>query len=337
VRLEALWNALQDTHPFVLLCGYPMQRLTGDGFAALVGEVCAEHGRVIPSESYAVLGSEEDRRRAVAALQQQAAERNRAEREREELLVREREARRAAEEALRLREEFLSIAAHELRTPLTSLNGYAQMAARQLEREGRLEQPRAERMLGAIAGQAERLSRLVAKLLDVSRLEGGSLTLERRPVDLVGLAAGCVDAAQACTDRHRVTLQAPSTLEAEADPLRLEQVLTNLLDNAIKYSPEGGPIQVVLARARDGWVELAVRDWGLGIPPRRRGRIFERFYQAHGDGHRSGLGLGLYVSRRIAELHGGAIRAEFPHDGGTRFVVSLPVAAESPRGALSVG
>ena len=137
--------------------------------------------------------------------------------------------------------------------------------------------------------------------------------------------------------RHRVTLEAPSALAAEADPLRLEQVLTNPLDNAIKYSPEGGAIRVALSCPRDGWVELAVRDWGLGIPAQRRGRIFERFFQAHGDGHRSGLGLGLYVSRQIAELHGGAIRAEFPDDGGTRFVVSLPVAAESPRGALSVG
>jgi signal transduction histidine kinase len=114
------------------------------------------------------------------------------------------------------------------------------------------------------------------------------------------------------------------------DPLRLEQVVTNLLDNAVKYSPNGGAIKVTLAlrRARDtaaDWAELSVRDYGLGIPPEQRGQIFERFYQAHGNGHKSGLGLGLYISRQIVELHGGEICAEFPPDGGTRFVVRLPI------------
>jgi signal transduction histidine kinase len=111
-------------------------------------------------------------------------------------------------------------------------------------------------------------------------------------------------------------------------------VLTNLLDNAIKYSPDGGPVEVVLAQTSASTVELSVRDHGLGVPVEKRDRIFERFFQAHGSGH-SGMGLGLYVCRHIVELHGGQIRAEFPEDGGTRVSVVLPIARSSSRGAVA--
>jgi signal transduction histidine kinase len=116
---------------------------------------------------------------------------------------------------------------------------------------------------------------------------------------------------------------------------RLEQVLTNLLDNAVKYSPQGGPVEVVLARVGADTVELSVRDRGLGIPAEKREQLFERFYQAHanGNGHRSGMGLGLFVSRQIAQLHGGDIRPEFSLEGGTRFVVRLPIALDETESA----
>jgi signal transduction histidine kinase len=114
------------------------------------------------------------------------------------------------------------------------------------------------------------------------------------------------------------------------DPLRIEQVLTNLLDNAIKYSPDGGQIHISLSREADN-VRLSVRDHGVGVPVEHRGHIFDRFYQAHAGGpltSMAGMGLGLYISRQIVELHGGSIDAEFPDDGGTRLVVSLPVISE---------
>jgi signal transduction histidine kinase len=101
-------------------------------------------------------------------------------------------------------------------------------------------------------------------------------------------------------------------------------VLTNLLDNAIKYSPDGGAITVTLGQTPEE-LTVSVRDHGLGIPPEQRGRIFDRFFQAHQDAHRSGLGLGLYISQQIVELHGGQITVEFPPDGGTCFVVHLPI------------
>jgi signal transduction histidine kinase len=107
------------------------------------------------------------------------------------------------------------------------------------------------------------------------------------------------------------------------DPLRLEQVLTNLVNNAIKYSPDGGTIAIAVTQHADT-AQVTVRDHGLGIPPEHREHIFDRFYQAHSRSHRSGMGLGLYISRQIVDLHGGSIIADFPADGGTRFVVTLP-------------
>jgi signal transduction histidine kinase len=113
-------------------------------------------------------------------------------------------------------------------------------------------------------------------------------------------------------------------LEAQVDSLRLEQVITNLLDNAIKYSPDGGVVDVSLRQLDTGTIELSVRDRGIGIPSERRDQIFQRFYQAHDGGHRSGMGIGLFVSQQIIDLHNGAIHAEFPADGGTRFIIHLP-------------
>jgi signal transduction histidine kinase len=118
------------------------------------------------------------------------------------------------------------------------------------------------------------------------------------------------------------------------DPLRLEQVLSNLVGNAIRYSPQGGPIALTLAVDPGGaTVRLAVRDRGLGIPAERRAHIFDRFYRAHADHHRSGLGLGLYISHEIVALHGGRLEAEFPADGGSRFIVTLPTQREAAAGA----
>jgi signal transduction histidine kinase len=136
-----------------------------------------------------------------------------------------------------------------------------------------------------------------------------------------------VEAAQAQTERHEVVLTAPDPVWAEVDAVRFEQVVTNLLDNAVKFSPAGGRIEVELAEREPGWIEIAVRDHGLGVPDRHRPHLFERFYQAHGDDYRSGMGLGLYISREIVSMHGGHMAVEFPEDGGTRFRVQMPVEA----------
>jgi signal transduction histidine kinase len=117
-----------------------------------------------------------------------------------------------------------------------------------------------------------------------------------------------------------------------ADAVRIEQVVTNLLDNAVRYSPDGGPIDISLEPELDGYVSLSVRDYGLGIPEEHRGHIFDRFHQAHGVSYRSGMGLGLHISREIVALHGGEIMATFPADGGSQFTVRLPRRARRPHG-----
>jgi signal transduction histidine kinase len=179
-----------------------------------------------------------------------------------------------------------------------------------------------------MTSQAARLSRLVSQLLDLTRVEGGRLQVELEPTRVTPLVELTIEQAQELTDRHVITFEpgAAESLVARVDALRLEQVLTNQLVNPVKYSPDGGPIDVAIRCCEPAAFEIAVRDHGLGVPPDKRERIFDRFFQAHEGAQRSGMGLGLYISQQIVELHGGQIRAEFPPDGGTRMVVRLPLA-----------
>jgi PAS domain S-box-containing protein len=237
---------------------------------------------------------------------------------------------REARAAVSIRDEFLSVAAHELKTPMTSLRGYAQLLVREFDRAGTLNPERARRAAFTIQVQSDKLARLVAQLLDVSRLQSGKLAVERRPSDLTMLVREVIDAARSQLKDHSLETHLPGELWASIDPLRIEQVVTNLIDNAIKYSPEGGLIEVGLTcDERTSLARVVVRDHGIGVPPEHRPHIFDRFYQAHAGGpltSMAGMGLGLYISRQIVELHEGSINAEFPDDGGTRFIVQLPLA-----------
>jgi PAS domain S-box-containing protein len=248
----------------------------------------------------------------------------------------------AAEAAVRARDEFLSVAAHELKTPITSLRGYAQLLMRRFEREQRLDPEATGRALRALDQQSDKLSRLISQLLDVSRLEAGKLVLEREPTDLTQLLRDAVAAAHARTAEHEVVFHASGgPVHAALDPLRMEQVATNLLDNAIKYSSQGGRIDVRVWQPDSGTVAFSVRDHGQGIPKAQQARVFERFYQVThaaprpggaeqgrpvGATHGAGMGLGLYISREIVERHGGTIAVDSPRGGGTRFTVTLPLA-----------
>lgn len=243
--------------------------------------------------------------------------------------VREREARLLAEAAIQVRDDFLSVAAHELKTPLTGLRVNAQILTRRL-RKGDLDMPPwLSDGLRTIDQQAERLVRLIEQLFDLSRLDHGKQELERTPTDLTALTEKLVAAFRTRSHKHPIVLTAEPELVVDADPVGIEQILSNLLVNAIKYSPDGGQIDVELGAHGPDQVRLSVRDRGIGIPLDKRGAIFERFYQAHAEDHRSGLGLGLYISQQIARLHDGEITVEFPPDCGTRFVTILPVRARA--------
>jgi PAS domain S-box-containing protein len=228
--------------------------------------------------------------------------------------------------AVQLRDEFLSIAAHELKTPITSLKGYSQLLNRQLSRTGELNLARLQQTLQVIERQSDKLTQLITQLLDVSRLETGKMLLNFRPTDLSTLVQEVAELSRSTlTNSHTILVDTPPQVVVRVDPLRLEQSLFNLVSNAIKFSPEGTQLKIeVKAPEKAQTVQLAVTDQGIGIPVEHRARLFERFHQAHPGNYGSGLGLGLYITRQIIGLHGGTVRAEFPEEGGTRFLIELP-------------
>lgn len=332
IRLEQIWGDLVPTHSFSLVCAYPVHLLVGEARATMLLNLCAHHAEIIPAESFTDLTSAAEQLRAIALLQQKAhwleyeiSRRKEAEERLQAALETERIARQAAHAAVRLRDEFIAVAAHELKTPLTPLLGQIQLLTRRLARNHVADPGQIERSLHEIAAQGEKLARRIDQIVGGFQLDAGTLTVDRRSADLVPLVTRVASRASAWSDRHTIQLETPSSLTALVDSFRFEQVVTSLLDNAIRFSPAGGPIEVILARSEPGMAELSVRDHGVGLPIAKRDGLFERFSSAHTDDYLSGIGLGLYLCRRIIEMHGGEIGAEFPVSGGARFVVRLPV------------
>jgi len=218
---------------------------------------------------------------------------------------------------------FLADVIHELKTPLAAAKAQAQLALHQLG-DHRTDATTA-RSLRLISQQIDRLNRLVGDLLEASRLEAGSVELQTSQFDLSALLEEMRNRMQPLGDRHPIRINAPEKLSLIADKDRIEQVLANLLSNAIRYSPEGGPIEVDAETTGDG-VHIRVRDRGLGIPREHQQLVFERFGRAHGTAF-GGLGLGLAISKGIVERHGGRIWVEStgrPGEGSV-FHVQLPL------------
>jgi signal transduction histidine kinase/DNA-binding NarL/FixJ family response regulator len=256
-----------------------------------------------------------------------AIERQRAEAALAETLQRERAARAEAEAAVRARDEFLSIAAHELRTPVAAIKGTAQVTLRAQAR-GNLDAARFDRALRTIDQTSDRLATLTDDLLDVSRLQGGQLALRPEPADLRAVVSRVTQRYEELVEQtHILELDLPDDqVTVVADSGRLEQAFDNLLSNALKYSPAGGVIEVTLRNDEVG-ATVSVRDTGIGLPAGMTERIFEPFGRAPNAADRNlpGMGLGLYISRRITELHGGRLWAESAGEGrGTTFHVWLP-------------
>ena len=230
-----------------------------------------------------------------------------------------------ARQAQQERDDFISIVSHELKTPITSIKGYAQMLLRRAEEAGRDE--RDLKGLRIINDEVDRMVNLINQLLDVSRLETRRLELNLDRVDLVSLASDTVDRLQMTTSRHTLRLRAPQEpIWVTADPLRLAQVLSNLLMNAIQYSPAGGPVEVTV-EAQEGRAWVSVRDWGIGIAPEDQPRLFQRFYRGLRKGNASptGMGLGLYISREIVLRHHGDIAFHSRPGQGSTFLFWLPL------------
>ena len=241
-------------------------------------------------------------------------------------------------EAVRLREEFLSVASHELRTPLTPLKGFAALTLSRMEKGGDFpERERTLKALRSMARQTDRLTRLVDDLLDTSRIQAGRFELERARVDLLPLVREVMERFELRGNEGlRFVLDAPDqAVEGLWDGPRLEQVITNLLANAVRYSPQGGTVHVSFHLSPEA-VELRVRDQGIGIPSESIALLFQPFARASNATarHFGGLGLGLFICREIVQRHGGTIWAESPGAQlGSCFHVRLP--REAPAAPLA--
>ncbi len=230
---------------------------------------------------------------------------------------------RASEESERLKDALLGTVSHELRSPISVIHGYATTA---LEYAGRLSPDELIQYFRDIDSATLRLERLVSDLLIMSRLDAGALTMDLQPMDIVPVVHEAVRTTGiAARQREFRTATESASIRVEGDPARLLEVLSNLLENADKFSPEGEPVEVSVETADENLVKVSVRDRGSGIPPRELDAIFGRFYRGAAGGRTpvSGAGLGLAICRSIIQAHGGRIWASLPAGGGLQITFSL--------------
>ncbi len=430
ICLEKLWNELGKTHAFSLFCAYPMKGFGGEVYEAEFTEICQQHSRIIPTESYTVLADTDERLRAITLLQQKAnsleveiAERKRAQEERyllaaivessvdaivgktldgmitswntaaehlfgytaqeaigqhitliippelhqeeEEIIqklrqgiriehfetVRRRKdgtnvdvslsispirdsagniigaakiARDITErlELERRKDEFISMASHELKTPVTSIKGFTQLLHRRFQQRDDQE---SLRFLARMDAQLNKLTQLISDLLDISKMQTGQLEYREEPFELDALVQEIVENVQGTTQKHRLVLENPARVRVYGDRDRIGQVLINLLNNAIKYSPQVDRVLVQVV-PEGTHVVVRVQDFGMGIAEAYQDKIFERFYQVSEPEMKTypGLGIGLYISREIIKRYRGRIWVESCKGEGSTFSFSLP-------------
>jgi signal transduction histidine kinase len=236
-----------------------------------------------------------------------------------------------AQEAIHVRDEFLQIASHELKTPLTPLQLQLDTLVRAVDGSG-VAQERLAHKLQTAARQTTRLSRLVETLLDVSRISAGRIELDPERLDLGALVRELVERFrnEARVLGSTIHLSTVQPIYGSWDRLRLEQILSNVLANAVKYGA-GQPIEVALTES-DGSVRIAVSDHGIGIDSESIGRIFGRFERASSIRHFGGLGLGLFIARQLTEAHGGTILVQSESGSGSTFTILLPTHYSKPAG-----
>lgn len=232
-----------------------------------------------------------------------------------------------------MKSDFIAITSHELRTPITAIRGFVKTLQRN---QDRLSSDQLESFMQVIDRQSARLARLVEDLLFVSRIEAGTVRFEAEAVDLerylaeTGESLGLED-----RSRIQVSVQPPGAT-VRTDPHRLDQILRNLVENALKFSPPAAPVQIE-ALARDDWFQISVTDQGIGIPPEDLPRIFDRFHQVGQAMTREqeGAGLGLYITKRLVEAMGGTVSVTSLPEQGSTFRVWLPADLETGNGQAS--
>jgi PAS domain S-box-containing protein len=317
---DAALSKVVDRHAFSALDMELVERPERE----LRGEVLLRDGRTFEIESRPVV-SAHGAAYGRAMFFRDITEQKRAEAERETLLQTERAARTTAEDAIRARDEFLSVASHELRTPLTSLLLAVRLLSRDTSAARAGLSPEVLRSIDALGRQAQRLVRLVDGLLDVSRIRAGRLKLELEEFDLREVARDVVRRYQpeAGHARSELVCEAGEPVVGRWDRSRIDQVVSNLVANAIKYGA-GGRIDVRVG-VEGGAARIEVQDHGIGIAGENIGRLFQRFERAASPREYGGLGLGLFIVREIVEMHGGRVHVTSLLGAGSTFVVLLPL------------
>jgi PAS domain S-box-containing protein len=231
-----------------------------------------------------------------------------------------------AQEAIKARDQFLSVASHELRSPLTALRTNAQLIQRRVSATGQVSE-KDHQALKMLVSQTRRLNDMVSAMLDLSRIETGQLSLNKAAVDICALTQQVVGEMRMMLEGRQLDLTMPGrALIVDGDALRLQQVLLNLLHNADRYDPSGGEIKVVVQEI-EGRACLSVIDRGIGIPGAAQARLFQHFYRAPNAStvHATGMGIGLYVVKEIVVLHGGEVSVDSQEGEGSTFTVCLPL------------
>jgi PAS domain S-box-containing protein len=310
----------------------PMQRACREGRDVLADEleIVRSDGKAIYELGNATpLLDEQGRVRGCIGVFLNITERKQAEREREQLLLRERYARAEAEDASRVKDEFLAVVSHELRTPLNSILGWAQLL-----RSGRLDANTATSAVESIERNAKAQAKLIDDLLDVSRIISGKLQLDVKSIELISVIHAAIDSLRHALDAKEILLETvlePAANYVQGDATRLQQVVWNLLSNSVKFTSKGGRIEIRLER-KNASAQLTVTDSGEGIRAEFLPYVFDRFRQEDSSRTRrhGGLGLGLSIVQHLIEMHGGTVEAHSAGEGhGATFTVTLPLTRQT--------
>ena len=308
--ISAFGVAAEDGSILVLLGGSP------------VGELVSVVKQLLPLLAAAYQGERAAQNEASQArLAKTAAEQSR------QLIKSLDEARRELHQTLQLRDQFLSIAAHELKTPLTSILGYTQILLRRAQKEKLLGE-RDLQLVKIVINQANRMQKLMEDFFNQDRVQVGLFELEIAEMDLAVLVREAIEELQPSLDKHVVQYDSGGllSLPLRGDRVRLHMVVQNLLQNAVKYSLKGGEVDIRIWQ-ESGRACLSVRDSGIGVPTKEQARLFERFYRASNaiTHHLGGMGIGLFLTKKIINGHGGTIAVQSIEGQGSTFIVSLPI------------
>ncbi len=229
--------------------------------------------------------------------------------------------------------DFISLASHELKTPITSMNVFTQLMAKKIPKRNR----QVAYLVQKMGNQVKEMANLINDLLDVTRIQLGKLELHKEHINLISFIQETLEDIQPTTKKHKITFRGPKNVEIIADKQRLWQVLTNLLNNAIKYSPKGGTIRVLLEKKRTRTI-ISIHDDGIGISKENQEHIFDRYFREETEQHDnvSGLGLGLFLARQIIQLHNGRIWVKSDIGKGATFSFTLPLAKGKKKDKLTL-